>query len=206
MVHTTFFFLPLERAPAWFLLGSFHGHLCLALTHRRICVSHQNVLLVLVFFPSFARVVHPFFHHARLSRVNQYPYLRISYQCRFAWPFRALRHLDSPACPCPPVPTRCPDPHRLLPPSRSGSSSAAPRTGTTSYHRSDTHGNSSATNTPTSPTVPALVYIPEDGVGWEKDESSEAQCLPSLFPHALLPLLTSRVPPLAAYRRSSYAG
>jgi ferric-chelate reductase len=64
----------------------------------------------------------------------------------------------------------------------SGSSSAVPRTGTTSHHRSDTHGNSSATNTPISQTVPALVHIPENGVGWEKDESSEAQCPALIIP------------------------
>jgi hypothetical protein len=62
----------------------------------------------------------------------------------------------------------------------SGSSSAAPCT--TSHHLSDTHGNSSATNTPISQTVPALVHIPENGVGWEKDESSEAQCPALIIP------------------------
>jgi ferric-chelate reductase len=52
-------------------------------------------------------------------------------------------------------------------------SGAAPRT--TSHRRSDSHGSSGATDTPTSSTVPALVDIPENGVEGEKGESCEAQ-------------------------------
>jgi hypothetical protein len=55
--------------------------------------------------------------------------------------------------------------------SRSGAL-AAPHT--TPHHRSDTHGSSGATNTPTSPSVPALADIPDDGIEGEKCTSSEA--------------------------------
>ena len=52
-------------------------------------------------------------------------------------------------------------------------SGAAPHT---KYHRrSNSHGSSGATNTPVSPTIPALVDIPDDGVESEKGQSSEAQ-------------------------------
>lgn len=56
---------------------------------------------------------------------------------------------------------------------RSGSGTS-PRT--TPHDRFDTHCGVSATDTSTSSTVPAVVYIPEYGVKGEKGESSEAQC------------------------------
>jgi ferric-chelate reductase len=59
-------------------------------------------------------------------------------------------------------------------------SGAAPRT--TSRHRADTHGSSGVTNTPTSPSLPALVDIPENGVEGEKGKSSEAQCPALIIP------------------------
>jgi ferric-chelate reductase len=59
-------------------------------------------------------------------------------------------------------------------------SGAAQRT--TSHHRSDTHGSSGATSTLTSPTVPALVDVPENDVQGEKGKSSETQCPALIIP------------------------
>ena len=54
---------------------------------------------------------------------------------------------------------------------------------TTSYHRSDTRGSSSATNAPTGSTVPVPAYIPENGVECKMGESSsEAQCPALVIP------------------------
>jgi hypothetical protein len=62
---------------------------------------------------------------------------------------------------------------------RSGSRTS-PRT--SSHDRFDTNGGVSATDTPTSSAVPALVYIPEYGVEGEKGMISEAQCPAFIIP------------------------
>src|ERR1700753_3844638 len=50
------------------------------------------------------------------------------------------------------------------------------------HHRSDTHGSSDEADTPTSPTVPALVDIPENRVEGKKCKRSEAQRPPLIIP------------------------
>jgi ferric-chelate reductase len=80
---------------------------------------------------------------------------------------------------------------------RSGSG-AAQRT--TSQHRSDTHGSSSATNTLTSTNVPALVDDSENAVEGEMSKSGEAQ-----RPALIIPQRAAAAPDVGGYpsRRSA---